>query len=539
MLYFIPAWYMENSWSEHESAWYRPKQVSEFDDTVKQIQLFARNHVYEYAILLLSFAPNFRHFLHRQGIYHAPYWSCFDAMQGVRTHKLKPFSFHDLGWPEGIRFVYTPFCVVAIRDSRKFAQIEFGESGNMIYVDLYQDDALVRRNLYDDRGFVSCSILFRDGVPWCEQYYDENGIWKFCRFLHDGHVEVNAKSRLYVLSWRGTDREIPYQKQRYRDIAEMIGEVTDEFLKLTGEEDLFTIAMHELHTALLERLFIRRKCILSFFGQRRELPKSEAARKMMDRAEYLVVSSSEDKEALERQFGKTYPRMEVITPYDSRVEVGASQQLHVQNVLLTIDRVSEDLFQRQILIMAAYMKKNPLVRTHLFTRRAAYNRPASVLEKIRAILKAGGFNPLWAREKTRDTAENEVDAQEEAPILFFVDQCVDEMEANRCLRQQRLLVDLQPEPDLFLQIAAMSIGLPQITAEKTPYIEDGKNGRVLRQPWQLADWLPFYLESIANWNDAMIASYDLGSHFTAKRLKEQWKTIIDYVEHSGTTTGKN
>ena len=113
------------------------------------------------------------------------------------------------------------------------------------------------------------------------------------------------------------------------------------------------------------------------------------------------------------------------------------------------------------------------------------------------------------------------------------------MEANQCLRQQRLLVDLQPKPDLFLQIAAMSIGLPQITAEKTPYIEDGKNGRVLRQPWQLADWLPFYLESIANWNDAMIASYDLGSHFTAKRLKEQWKTIIDYVEHSGTTTGKN
>lgn len=97
MLYFIPAWYKENSWSENERAWYRPKQVSEFDDTVKQIQLFARNHVYEYSILLLSFAPNFRHFLHRQGIYHAPYWSCFDAMQGVRTHKLEPFSFHDLG----------------------------------------------------------------------------------------------------------------------------------------------------------------------------------------------------------------------------------------------------------------------------------------------------------------------------------------------------------------------------------------------------------------------------------------------------------
>ena len=60
---------------------------TEFDDTVKQIQLFHRNKVYPYQILLLSFSPNFRHFLHRQGVYHAPYWSCFDAIQEVKRKK--------------------------------------------------------------------------------------------------------------------------------------------------------------------------------------------------------------------------------------------------------------------------------------------------------------------------------------------------------------------------------------------------------------------------------------------------------------------
>lgn len=40
MQYFIPAWYKDNDWKENEQVWYRSRTVTEFDDTVKQIQLF-------------------------------------------------------------------------------------------------------------------------------------------------------------------------------------------------------------------------------------------------------------------------------------------------------------------------------------------------------------------------------------------------------------------------------------------------------------------------------------------------------------------
>ena len=72
MLYFIPAWYKEKEWCEDEQSWRVKRAHSEFDDTVKQIQLFHRSGAYEYRIMLLSAAPNFRHFLHRQGVYRAP-----------------------------------------------------------------------------------------------------------------------------------------------------------------------------------------------------------------------------------------------------------------------------------------------------------------------------------------------------------------------------------------------------------------------------------------------------------------------------------
>lgn len=124
MLYFIPAWYQKNQWRENEQNWHVRRMHTEFDDTVKQIQLFQRSGAYPYRILLPGFSPNFRHFLHRQGVYRAPYWSCFDAIQEVRRRKTMVLSFHDLKWPAGVEFVYSPFVVVAFLKGEKYAQIE-------------------------------------------------------------------------------------------------------------------------------------------------------------------------------------------------------------------------------------------------------------------------------------------------------------------------------------------------------------------------------------------------------------------------------
>ena len=127
MLHFIPAWYQQNKWSENEQNWHVRRMRSEFDDTVKQIQLFHRSKVHPFQIMLLSFAPNLRHFLHRQSVYRAPYWSCFDAIQEVKRKKAMVLSFHNLNWPEHIEFVYSPFVAIAMLHGEKYAQIEFGE----------------------------------------------------------------------------------------------------------------------------------------------------------------------------------------------------------------------------------------------------------------------------------------------------------------------------------------------------------------------------------------------------------------------------
>lgn len=234
MIYFIPAWYNKNTWSEREQQWYVPREKSEFDDTIKQIQLFHRSKSYEYEVALLNYAPNFRHFLHRQSIFRAPYWSCFDAIQNIRRKKVGILSYLNLKWPDGIEFRYTPFLVAAYMDGQLYASVDFAEDGNLIQINMYSQGNIIRTNLYDDRGFVSSTIVYENGKPVYQDFLDEESKWKIRLVLFDGHVEVNPESAQYLLfGTNGKEQLVDYKKNSYSSIDEVIYEVFRSYVGRT------------------------------------------------------------------------------------------------------------------------------------------------------------------------------------------------------------------------------------------------------------------------------------------------------------------
>lgn len=197
MLYFIPAWYKKNKWVENEQRWYIRREKSEFDETIKQITLFHRNVKLPYQILLLSFSPNLRHFLHRQGMYRASYWSCFDAIQQIHRSKIAILSYKDIRWPQGVEFVYSPFAIVAFLRGQKYATINFGDDGNPISIVMYENNEICRKNYYDDRGFVGATAIYQDGKEIYRDFLMEDGTWKMRLFQLDGHVEINPTTPVY------------------------------------------------------------------------------------------------------------------------------------------------------------------------------------------------------------------------------------------------------------------------------------------------------------------------------------------------------
>ena len=531
MLYFIPAWYSGKNWKENEQFWHKRRMQTETDDTVKQIQLFQRNNVCSYKILLLSYTPNFRHFLHRQSAFRAPYWSVFDAIQEVRRKKQAVLSFHNLNWPRDIEFLYTPFSVIAMLHQERYAQIEFGEYGNPVQVDLYQNGQISRKNIYDDRGFVSCTSVYENGKKAYDQYLTEKGVWKLCHFAN-GHVVINPRSNQYRIDAAEGEQIFSFAKNSYGSMGEVIQEVLFAYLQTTKSSDVFCVAAHEQHMALLDQLLADRRVIFSVFGNRLSLANHRDMVQILSHGDCIVTDSEDNLEFLLRESGLEHTAKVNIPPYDTRVDPGISQQLSVQKILFPVDQLPTETLDEAVRYLAEYLEENKNARVHLFTRNAAFNREDMLLKQVSEALSRSGWPPGWARKENQNKFENLLDEEDQIPILFVVEQCVDELSANKCVREQRVLLDLADIPDLFLQISCVSMGIPQILRTATQYMRPGKNGRINQDLSVLKDDLQYYLESLSNWNQAMIQSFELGKTHTTQYLIEQWKEVIGSIENS-------
>lgn len=529
MIHFIPAWYQQNKWCENEQNWHVRRMHSEFDDSVKQIQLFHRSKVYPFQIMLLSFAPNLRHFLHRQSVYRAAYWSCFDAIQEVRRKKTALLSYHNLNWPPHIEFVYTPFVIVAYLHGKKYAQIEFGEDGNLIQIDMYHNEQIQRRNIYDDRGFVSSTILYEDAKPVYQDYLTEKGMWKIRQFLDDGHVEVNSKYPTYLLIQGEKEVINSFKQNSYATLEDVISEVLEEYLLLLDKRDIFCVAMDKQHTNLLKRVLKNKKTILSFFENRYNLCDYQQAKDMFADAKYIITDSKENTARIE-EIESSELMIKDITPFDTRADFGISQQLSVQKIMVPVDGLDNLRFSELIQQLGEYLYKNEYAEIHLFTRVADFNRKQILLEKTRQCLRNVGLEEEWALEENKKVEfENDIDEEEKVPVRFFVEQCVDEFSVSKCMREQRVIVDMRDTTEVYLRISAISIGIPQLVYTETQFVEHEKNGFIVKNMDKLSDILDFYLDGLANWNEAMVYSYELGKKYTTAVLIEEWKEVIDFV----------
>ena len=530
MLYFIPAWYQQNQWSENEQYWYRRRMKTEFDDTVKHIQLFHRSQVYPFRIMLLSFAPNFRHFLHRQSVFRAPYWSCFDAIQEIRRKKVKMFSIHNLNWPEHIEFIYSPFSLVAMRKGKKYAQVEFGEDGNPIQVDVYHDGILHRKNIYDDRGFASATIIYEKEVPLYQDYLNDAGVWKIRHFFSDGHVEVNQKCPTYLLSYQEQEYIRSFSKTAYDSMEQVIAEVLSAYLELTSAEDMFCVAVHDRHKDMLQQVLKGRKMILSFFEERYDIKnRMEQVIRMIKEADYIITDTRDNLMRIQRRVEEELTNITDITPFDSRVDFGISQQLTVQKILVPVDDMEPEWFEEIIVRLGEYLPTNENAQIHLFTRDADFWKKRQLLEQTRKCLKKAGMEEGWALEEENKVRENFLDGEDVIPVRFFVEQCVDELSVSKCVREQRLIVDMRKTSELYLKIMGISMGIPQIVYRDTQFVEDGNNGLMVKNTAMLGGAIAYYLDDFANWNEAMVYAYELSKKYTTTVLIDKWKEVINFV----------
>ena len=153
-----------------------------------------------------------------------------------------------------------------------------------------------------------------------------------------------------------------------------------------------------------------------------------------------------------------------------------------------------------------------------------------ILAQTRRELKRTGLEEGWAaEEENKDISADNLEIDEFIPVKFYVEQCVDELTVSRCMREQRLLVDVRAIPELYLQIMAISVGIPQIVRTQTEFVKHGRNGIVLKKVSKLPTALNYYLNGLKNWNKAMVCAYEMSKEYTTEKLVEIWRGVIDSV----------
>lgn len=565
-------------WCENEQQWYKRRLKSEFDETIKQITLFHRNVDRPYRILVLGYSPNFRHFLHRQGMYRSKYWSCFDAIAQVRRKKVAVLSYHDIKWPKGLEFVYSPFSIIALQGDMKYAQVEFGEDGNPISIDMFEDGKICRRNYYDDRGFVSSTIIYENGIEQYQDFLMENGIWKIREYKNDGHVVVNQTCPDYDVvpdaknGKAGEPVEMRFTKAEYDSLEAVIEEVFASYVNLTRQNDNFFVAMHPLHIRVAEHVLKGKRVIATFFENRFDFTQTSQAADFLEHAENIITDSDYTTKLImtnlsgnndinsDLQAGSAQETGEItadkisvnsepvrlhitdIPPYDTRMDFGISSQLRVQNILVPVDGLTEDAFAWIIKELADYLTINDLARVHFFTRDASWGREDAIKNDTAELLDSMGYDSRWVTgdgeaaygfggSGTDAFAENELgDIEKPVEQRFFVDVCVDERDISKCINEQRVILDMRGTMDVFVYVTAISKGVPRISLSADQFLIPSKNGMIIDDFSDIGRSLTYYLDSFENWNQALVECYELGQKYTTSVLLEKWRKVLNFSE---------
>lgn len=418
---------------------------------------------------------------------------------------------------------------------------------------MFEDGKICRRNYYDDRGFVSSTVIYENGIEQYQDFLMENGIWKIREYKNDGHVVVNQTCPDYDVvpdaksGKAGEPVEMRFTKAEYDSLEAVIEEVFASYVNLTRQNDNFFVAMHPLHIRVAEHVLKGKRIIATFFENRFDFTQTSLAADFLEHAENIITDSDYTTKLIMENLGAVNNkplRLHItdIPPYDTRMDFGISSQLRVQNILVPVDGLTEDAFARIIKGLADYLTINDLARVHFFTRDASWGHEDAIKNDTVKLLDSMGYD---SRLVTGDGeaalgfggsgadvfAENELgDIEKTVEQRFFVDVCVDERDISKCINEQRVILDMRGTMDVFVYVTAISKGVPRISLSADQFLVSGKNGMVIDDFSDIGRSLTYYLDSFENWNQALVECYELGQKYTTSVLLKKWRKVLNFSE---------
>lgn len=211
----------------------------------------------------------------------------------------------------------------------------------------------------------------------------------------------------------------------------------------------------------------------------------------------------------------------IISPYDSRLNLGVSQEVKELNVWINIDNIQMNLVYKIGEMMVKEIRRNKDIRV-IF---ASYNVQNDQNSEIAQFVEA--LNDRFTSEESFDEKINSLNIDTKVEEYFVFRPIREELTVISSFSTVRLVIDLSENPHLYTQIASISAGIPQINLRETPYVKHKENGYIITSIEDLPQAIHYYLDTLKNWNSSLVYAVERIAENNSGELVKKWATYLE------------
>lgn len=495
MEYFVPAWHNQLvDWA------YNTPRI-QFYDAINQMRVLQDNHK-KIGLVLTDYQPQLTTKLNQLAFSPDYLFSVYDYLQGISTLDNQILDITDFNWPEDAYFDYTLFRIIVISHNRLFAKLAFDTDGKILSITYFDENGQQTKTLMiDSRGFISSKQVGNEIT-----YYDQIGHWRF---------KYNTENKNVVLN--PTFNKCQYNQ--YQNLNDLISEIFKrEVLEKIKAKDHLIVSLDDKSLVPLN-LYQNYKVIYSLNHWNKY---THSLLKIKDGQ--LIVDSRIEKERVEGLIGNRFSVV-IMPPFQTQFKLGHSQRMKRQMITVFAEHIDySDLKKIADIIYHRLIKapKDEEVQFLTYTP-----NQSKLVTKVIDELKDEHKSEITINRKITNLDEAKIIDVKEVPNLIINQSRVTSIaDLMHILDKTRLLISWTNGDD-FLQAAAVSVGIPKVQDYETSTLVNDKNGKICKDFTELTQAISFYLDSLQNWNRALVYNVKLLNLYSEKNLMKIWNRIFN------------
>ena len=494
MNYFVPAWHKQMiDWSYSTPA-------LEFDDAVSHLRIMQDNDQLV-GLVLTDYQPQLTTKLNQLALFPNTVWSAFDCLQGIDTLDSQVVDIRDLHWPADALFDFTNFRIFVVAGGKHYATIVLDTQGKILQVDYVAGENAGSTHLFDSRGFVS-----RQSKGQVETYFDPSGNWRFKHNRLSDQVTVNQEL-------------VKTAHKNYAHLGDLLAEVVvEQFLPQVKERDQLVVTVDNAATIDLSQTFNQQQPIYSVS---RWAPYDQAVTSLD--GERLIVDTEKTAERVKQLVDPK--QLEVLPLFQSQFKLGHSQRIAEQRVAVFAEHMTDQELMAVLGKLYPRLMKDPSATAlYLFSYS---NDQAGMISRVFAQFRKKHDGEFILSVNEIDPGENQLEEDELPPLLKIKQKrLVSNADVLTALDKIRLLI-MWGQPDEFMSMAAVSVGIPILQNVASSELEDHHNGLLCHNWTELAAGVSYYLDNLKNWNMSLVYNVQLLNKYSEANLLKRWQ---DYLE---------